>query len=201
MGHPNLLAFALACILAASTSRAATLVGPTDAVTGIDDLTFQFSSGQTATYNVTFEPGSYNSVYGANTEGTTLFWGDATDALAAAGSIFTTLTTAGVYGLVGPLNASTNDTYLGFAIPQEVYNGDLVDLVATDILFDNPSGPVCCEFEGSPDNLPIGNTGDANVAYVVFSPVPLPGTAWLLLSALGGLGYVTLLRRTAICGR
>jgi hypothetical protein len=183
----GLMALAL---LSPAVANAATIVGPTTAVTGINDLSFQLSNGQTATYNITFVPGSYNSVYGANTEGTTAFWNDQTDALAAANSIFATLNNASVYGLIGPLNPSTNNTYLGFAIPQYQYptNGILVDLIATDILFDNPSGPVCCYLEGDPGNLPVGNTGASNVAYVVFTPVPLPASAWLMLSGVAGFG-------------
>jgi len=45
----SLRAFTLACAVIALTSHAAMIIGPTDAVTGINDLSFQLTNGQVAT--------------------------------------------------------------------------------------------------------------------------------------------------------
>jgi hypothetical protein len=93
-------ALPLALALGGTAARAsAVVIGPSNAVTGIDGLVVLLQNGVDATYNITLFARSYSGAYATNVP---IFLGDFNDSEAATSEIGVALTNAGTTGLIGP---------------------------------------------------------------------------------------------------
>lgn len=159
-------------IVGAGSAYATTLTGTTSAATGIDGLVVDG-----VTYNVTFDPGSYSSVYAA----TPTFLGNQPGAQDAAIALAAALQSLGVTGIAG---ISSSYSFQELDIPYQLEGG--VVFVEQAVLFPPWTAPFEQGFLPSQDVTSAeGNTGGE---YALLAPTPLPAALPLFATGLGALG-------------
>jgi hypothetical protein len=180
---PAILAVVL--LMAGVESQAQTVVGPLNAVTGIDGLMLADGSN-TYDFNVVFLTGSYSSVYAGDDVPT--FEGNPSQASAAALAIANVFNSAGVTNVAGA-TSNPSVTSLSLAVPYGFGDLGWIGQGANTGHIGVPGIWVDGSVSGT-------FNADASVGviytgfYLPFSTSPLPGvpepaSAWLLLSALG----------------
>jgi hypothetical protein len=179
---------ALACMVAAGPSVAATLVGTTDDASGINGLVIDG-----VTYNATFVNGSYNSVY-ASTPPTFLCNPGCAGANDAVAVLLSALNSLNVIDLVGlsPSSGGIGAPTYGALIPEVVGSGIVDSIYAGCGTYPNGN---CVAGTWSNDAgifTEVGSTYPYD-DYVVFTAVtatPLPATVPLFITGLAGLGLL-----------
>ena len=165
-------AVAMSFLLGASTANAVTIVlttGDNDEI-GRGILNLDVNG---ATYNVDFNSGTANSIYG--TAPRTYAFGNVSEAQAANDAI------------VAALNAHllSEITLVGGAISNSgQYNIGYADNSDVDVVIGNYNDPTA----GDWGNLGTGTvSATTKLVYAEFSPVPVPAAVWLFGSGLLGL--------------
>ena len=186
MGTQKIAWLAAAVVAASPVGYAATVVGPLNAVTAIDGLTFTDGT-QSYDFNVSFVVGSYDSVYGS---GAPTFENNASGGLAATNAIIAALTGAGATGVAG---ANTGQSLL-LAVPTGFTGSGNSSANGTGAFDASPGGSPVWTEAGFASALTATGVG---IEYATFQPVPLPAAVWFMLSGLGGLWIMARKRRAA----
>lgn len=172
--------------LLSSSAHAATLVGPTDAWFGIDNLEITYSGG-TELFNVRFDQRSFNDVYGSGTPDLPFTTeADVESALTAIGDF-----------LNDPfIVASQLTTIVPVAGGEVLDDGFIFPISMTTDTISNPgsinfNGPVGWRYLAR--SLDIDRTEDLvqaglfDVAWAVFTPVPAPAGSIVIAIGAGAL--------------
>jgi PEP-CTERM motif len=175
-----------------AAARSATIVGPLDGATGINDL---IVDGQA--YDVTFLT---DVSYAAAFPTPPVFMNNSGGAFDAAVAIASELNAAQVTLLTGPTLTQGGGGANAYFVPYQ-FPSALGPLYATSIaggLHGNNTLPWFVNGNGQVYFNSAGSVGDAWAAMTPMSAAaPEPATAWLLLLGLGGLGVFARRRRIA----